>query len=154
MSHRNNLTAWNNGDDLVLAVAANNNKTIVVVNSVGPLILEPWIDHPNVTAVIWAGLGGTETGHALVDVLYGDVNPSGHLPYTIAKSPDDYPAQLETGGTTGEILNITYTEGCVLSLLSSTADAPLLTPLSLACSSITVISMRRTSRRATSSASG
>jgi hypothetical protein len=109
------LTAWNNGDALVLAVAANNSNTIVVVNSVGPLILEPWIDHPNVTAVIWAGLGGTETGNALADVLYGDVTPSGRLPYTIAKSPDDYPAQIETGGTSGEILNITYSEGYVLS---------------------------------------
>jgi len=35
----------------VLAVAAQNPNTIVVVHSVGPMILEPWIDHPNVTAV-------------------------------------------------------------------------------------------------------
>lgn len=48
---RKNLTAWHNGDNLVLAVAAQNNNTIIIVNSVGPLILEPWIDHPNVTAV-------------------------------------------------------------------------------------------------------
>ena len=47
----NNLTAWHGGDALVLAVAAQNNNTIVIVNSVGPLIMEPWIDHPNVTAV-------------------------------------------------------------------------------------------------------
>lgn len=47
----NNLTAWNGGDQLVLTVAAQNNNTIVVVHSVGPLILEPWIEHPNVTAV-------------------------------------------------------------------------------------------------------
>src|SRR6266550_7475480 len=47
----NNLTAWHTGDQLVLAVAAQNNNTIVVVHSVGPLILEPWIEHPNVTAV-------------------------------------------------------------------------------------------------------
>ena len=46
-----NLTTWHGGDDLILAVAAQNNNTIVVVNSVGPLIIEPWIDHPNVTAV-------------------------------------------------------------------------------------------------------
>jgi len=45
------LTAWHGGDALVLAVAEQNNNTIVVVNSVGPLIMEPWIDHPNVTAV-------------------------------------------------------------------------------------------------------
>ena len=35
----------------MLSVAAQNNNTIVIVNSVGPLIVEPWIDHPNVTAV-------------------------------------------------------------------------------------------------------
>jgi beta-glucosidase len=40
---RKNLTAWHGGDDLVLAVAAQNNNTIVIVHSVGPLILEPWI---------------------------------------------------------------------------------------------------------------
>ena len=39
------------GDPLVLAVAAQNNNTIVIVNSVGPLIVEPWIEHPSVTAV-------------------------------------------------------------------------------------------------------
>jgi len=103
------LTAWHSGDALVQAVAAKNSNTIVVVHSVGPIILEPWIDNPNVRAVIWAGLGGTETGNALVDVLYGDVNPSGRLPYTIAKSPNDYPAQLATG------TEIKYTEGYVVS---------------------------------------
>ena len=51
MRCRKNLTAWHGGDDLILAVAAQNNNTIVVVHSVGPLILEPWIDHENVTAV-------------------------------------------------------------------------------------------------------
>jgi len=49
-----NLTAWHGGDALVEAVAAQNNNTIVVVHSVGPLILEPWIQHPNVTAVYLA----------------------------------------------------------------------------------------------------
>jgi len=114
--YRKNLTAWLNGDALVRAVASQNNNTIVVINSVGPLILEPWIEHPNVTAVVWAGLGGTETGNALVDVIYGAVNPSGRLPYTIAKSPKDYPTQLVLGGNGEEILNITYSEGCVFGI--------------------------------------
>lgn len=48
---RKNLTAWHGGDALVKAVAAQNNNTIVIVHSVGPLIVEPWIEHPNVTAV-------------------------------------------------------------------------------------------------------
>jgi len=108
---RQNLTALHGGDNLVLTVAAQNNNTIVVVHSVGPLILEPWIEHPNVTAVLWAGLPGNEAGNALVDVLYGDRNPSGRLPYTIAKQPSDYPAQLIEGGGTNDILDIPYTEG-------------------------------------------
>ncbi|KAE9407346.1 glycoside hydrolase family 3 protein [Gymnopus androsaceus JB14] len=110
---RNNLTAWKGGDDLVLAVAAQNNNTIVVVHSVGPLILEPWIEHPNVTAVLWASLPGTEAGNAITDVLYGDWNPSGHLPYTIAKNATDYPTSifLGTESLPNNIeLNVTYSE--------------------------------------------
>jgi len=56
--------------------------------------MESWINHPNVTAVIMAHLPGQESGNALVDILFGDVNPSGKLPYTIAKSQADYPAQV------------------------------------------------------------
>ncbi|KAG2356919.1 glycoside hydrolase family 3 protein [Suillus spraguei] len=108
---RNNLTAWHNGDDLILAVAAQNNNTIVVVNSVGPLIIEPWIGHPNITAVVWAGIQGQEAGNAISDVLYGAHNPSGRLPYTIAKDIADYPAQLVTDGSGSEIVTIDYTEG-------------------------------------------
>ncbi|KAG1731429.1 glycoside hydrolase family 3 protein [Suillus lakei] len=108
---RNNLTAWHNGDDLILAVAAQNDNTIVVVNSVGPLILEPWIEHPNITAVVWAGIQGQEAGNAIADVLYGTCNPSGRLPYTIAKDPADYPAQLITNGSGSDIVTIAYTEG-------------------------------------------
>ncbi|KAJ8591217.1 glycoside hydrolase family 3 protein [Rhizopogon salebrosus TDB-379] len=108
---RQNLTAWHQGDELILAVAAQNNNTIVVTNSVGPLIIEPWADHPNVTAIVWANLGGNEAGNAIADILYGAWNPSGKLPYTIAKSPMDYPAQLVLGGTAADILSINYTEG-------------------------------------------
>jgi len=61
--------------------------------------------------VVWAGLQGNEAGNSLVDVLYGDWNPSGRLPYTIAKSLPDYPAQLISGGGDQDILDIPYTEG-------------------------------------------
>ncbi|EEB93350.1 hypothetical protein MPER_08002 [Moniliophthora perniciosa FA553] len=108
---RLNLTSWHNGEDLILAVAEQNNNTIVVVNSVGPLIVESWINHPNVTAVLWAGLQGSETGNAITDVLYGDWNPSARLPYTIAKSVDDYSAHLIQGGGKGDIISVDYTEG-------------------------------------------
>lgn len=103
---RNDLNAWHSGNALVAAVAAVNTKTIVVVNAVGPIIMEPWIDNPNVVAVVWAGLLGQEAGNAITDILFGDVNPSGRLPYTIAKSPSDYGAAVQTGGGT-----INYSEG-------------------------------------------
>ena len=48
---RKNLTLWHNGENLITAVANNNKNTIVVAHSVGPVIVESWIDHPNVTAV-------------------------------------------------------------------------------------------------------
>ena len=92
-------------------MAAQNPNTIVVVHSVGPLIIEPWIEHPNVSAVVWAGLGGPETGNSLVDVLYGDVNPSGRLPYTIARNFSDYGTELTLGGSDTSIIQIPYDEG-------------------------------------------
>ena len=108
---RNNMTLWGNADNLISAVAEVNPNTVVVVHSVGPAILEPWIENPNITAVLWASLPGQESGNSLVDVLYGDFSPSGRLPYTIAKSLADYSAQLVTGGTETDIILIEYTEG-------------------------------------------
>ncbi|KAF8442788.1 family 4 carbohydrate esterase [Kalaharituber pfeilii] len=87
---RNDLHAQLNGDELVLAVAKNCRNTVVVVHSVGPIIMEKWINHRNVRAVVWANLPGQESGNALVDVLYGYINPSGKLPYTIGRSLEDY----------------------------------------------------------------
>ncbi|KAG8737691.1 hypothetical protein FRC12_017053 [Ceratobasidium sp. 428] len=106
---RNNLQAWHGGDALVAAVAAVNKNTIVVVHSVGQIVVEPWIDHANVTAVLWAGLQGQEAGNAVVDILWGAVNPSGRLPYTIAKSASDYSASVVTSG--GGTVQIPYNEG-------------------------------------------
>ena len=61
--------------------------------------------------VVWAGLPGQESGNSLVDVLYGDYNPTGRLPYTIAKDINDYPAQRTLGGEADDIISIPYKEG-------------------------------------------
>ncbi|CCO32426.1 hypothetical protein BN14_06486 [Rhizoctonia solani AG-1 IB] len=53
--------------------------------------MESWIDNPNVTAVIFAYYPGQETGNAIASILYGEVNPSGKLPFTLGKSLSDYP---------------------------------------------------------------
>lgn len=93
---RNDLDPWHGGNELVAAVAegAAGKPVIVVVYSVGPVIMESILSHENVVGVVWAGLGGQEQGNALVDVLYGSVNPNGKLPYTIAKATEDYGTTL------------------------------------------------------------
>ena len=83
--------------------------------------MEAWVDHPNITAMyglfrflvsivnpvssVHAGLQGQEAGNTLVDILWGAVNPSGRLPYTIAKSPSDYSADI------GYNHDVNYSEG-------------------------------------------
>lgn len=98
---REHLSIDWDGDAVVESVAKYCNNTIVVTHSSGINTL-PWADHPNVTAILAAHYPGQETGHSLVDVLYGDVNPSGHLPYTIALNGTDYNAPPTTAiNTTG-----------------------------------------------------
>lgn len=77
-------------DNLVSNVASQCPNTIVIIHAAGIRTVDAWIDHPNITAVLFAGLPGQESGHSLVDVLYGDTNPSGKLPYTVAKQETDY----------------------------------------------------------------
>lgn len=89
------------GDAVVESVASKCNNTIVVTHSSGINLL-PWADHENVTAILAAHFPGEESGNSLVDILYGDVNPSGHLPYTIALNGTDYNAPPTTAiNTTG-----------------------------------------------------
>ncbi|GJJ13771.1 hypothetical protein Clacol_008028 [Clathrus columnatus] len=91
---RNNMNLWYNGDKLIGEVASVNNNTIVIIHSTGPVLMEPWSTSPNVTGIIYAGTPGEQAGPAIVDILYGLVNPSGRLPFTIAKNASDYPADI------------------------------------------------------------
>jgi beta-glucosidase len=77
-------------DKLIKSVADQCNKTIVVLHNAGPRLVDQFVDHPNVTAIIFAHLPGQETGNALVSLLYGESNFSGKLPYTVAKNESDY----------------------------------------------------------------
>ncbi|KAI1863426.1 hypothetical protein JX265_008820 [Neoarthrinium moseri] len=98
---REHLSVDWNGDDVVESVAKYCNNTVVVTHSSGINTL-PWADHPNVTAILAAHFPGQESGNSIVDVLYGDVNPSGRLPYTIALNGTDYNAPPTTAiNTTG-----------------------------------------------------
>ncbi|KJY01517.1 beta-glucosidase like protein [Zymoseptoria brevis] len=77
-------------DELVKNVAAQCNNTVVVIHNAGVRLVDAWIDNDNVTAVIFGHLPGQDSGRSVVQILYGDVSPSGRLPYTVAKSPSDY----------------------------------------------------------------
>ncbi|KAI1823530.1 glycoside hydrolase family 3 protein [Xylaria intraflava] len=91
---RKNLTLWGNGDELIKTVSSNCNNTIVVIHSVGPTLVTDWYDSPNVTAILWAGLPGQESGRGIVDVLYGTVNPAARTPFTWAAKREDYGADV------------------------------------------------------------
>jgi len=78
---------------LVKAVFAANPRTIVVLMSAGPLTV-PWLK-THVPALLQAWWPGEEGGHALADVLFGDVNPAGRLPHTVYASEAQVPPLTE-----------------------------------------------------------
>lgn len=86
-------------DELVSQVARVSKKTIVVVNAGSPVAM-PWIDE--VDAVLYAWFPGQEMGDALVDLLLGEVEPSGRLPVTLPRRLEDTPAFEHHPGRNGE----------------------------------------------------
>jgi len=92
---RNDMEIWFSGSTLIENVAAVCKNTIVVVHSVGPVHM-PWTTNPNITAIVYAGAPGEQTGPGLVDVLFGAVNPSGRLPFSIADDESSYNTVIVT----------------------------------------------------------
>ncbi len=80
---------------LIEAVAKANPNTVVVLHNGSPVEM-PWINE--VKGVVEAYLGGQAVGAAVVSVLYGDVNPSGHLAETFPLKLEDNPSYLSYGG--------------------------------------------------------
>ena len=90
--------------ELIQAVAAANPRTVVVLNGGGPVSLDPWL--PAAAGVLFYWYGGTEGGTALARVLFGDVNPSGHLPCSYPRRLADSPAHA-----TGEAVGVSGAGG-------------------------------------------
>jgi beta-glucosidase len=99
---RTSLALPDGQDDLVRAIAQANPRTVVVVNSGGPVLL-PWRDEVDAVLLTW--FGGQEMGAALADVLLGTREPGGRLPTTWLDSES---AALTTIPTDGAL---EYTEG-------------------------------------------
>ncbi|MEU9017810.1 glycoside hydrolase family 3 C-terminal domain-containing protein [Actinomadura sp. NPDC048394] len=74
---------------IVRAAAAANPRTVVAIVTAGAVITEEWRDA--VPAVLLSWYAGCEGGHALADVLLGDVDASGRLPYSIPVSEEHLP---------------------------------------------------------------
>ena len=89
-----NLSLPNKQDALIAAVAAANRKTVVVLETGGPVTM-PWLD--KVPAVLEAWYPGTSGGEAIASVLFGEVNPSGHLPATFPVSEAQLPRPVLDG---------------------------------------------------------
>ena len=68
------------GQDAVIEALLAVNKNLVVMNISGNAVAMPWATR--VPAIVQGWFVGSEAGHALADVLSGDVNPSGRLPFT------------------------------------------------------------------------
>ena len=90
LGDRNNLTLWQGAEAAIAIVAANCMNTILVVHSTGPVLLEQYKNNANITAILWAGIPGQESGNSIADVLYGRVNPGAKLPFTIGRNRTDY----------------------------------------------------------------
>jgi len=91
--------------EMIRRVTEVNDNTIVVVNTGGPHGMD-WLDSP--AAVLHVGFGGQELSAALVDVLLGEADPGGRLPYTI---PAKYAHSPALPNYPGENSTVRYGEG-------------------------------------------
>src|SRR3546814_3515136 len=88
-------------DALIAAVAKANRNSVVVLETGGPVLM-PWLD--KVPAVIEAWYPGQRGGEAIANILFGAVNPSGHLPITFPEAVLQAPRPAPVGrdGPAGE----------------------------------------------------
>lgn len=103
-------------EELIRAVAHANPHTIVILNNGGPVALGAWAH--DVPSILDMWYPGEENGSALAALLFGDVNPSGKLPVTFPKFPNQvaakstWPAEPYSGSARAvnydEKLNVGY----------------------------------------------
>ncbi len=79
--------------ELIDNVTKNFGKVIIVINSGAQIDCEYFAENEKIQGILFGWQGGMEGGSAIADLLCGDVNPSGKLVDTIAKSYDCYPCK-------------------------------------------------------------
>lgn len=75
--------------DAINAVAGICPNTVVALIGSSAILIDEWEE--KVPAILLPFYGGMEGGTVLAEILFGDVNPGGKLPYTVALKEDDYP---------------------------------------------------------------
>ncbi|WP_426342603.1 glycoside hydrolase family 3 C-terminal domain-containing protein [Pseudoduganella sp. S-14] len=107
------LSLPNKQDELIAAVAAANPRTVVVLETGGPVTM-PWL--PKVPAVLEAWYPGTSGGEAIASLLFGEANPSGHLPATFPASEAQLPRPALDGYPEVENrrFEVSYREGAAV----------------------------------------
>ena len=95
-------------DRLIEAVAAANPRTIVVMETGGP-VLTPWVDQ--VDAVVEAWYPGEQAGPAIARMLFGDVDPGGRLPVSFPVREEDIPAAGNPAQYPGIGTRVEHSEG-------------------------------------------
>ncbi|KQV61470.1 MULTISPECIES: glycoside hydrolase family 3 C-terminal domain-containing protein [unclassified Duganella] len=100
-------------DELIAAVSTANPKTVVVLETGGPVSM-PWL--AKVPAVLEAWYPGTSGGEAIASVLFGEVNPSGHLPATFPASEAQLPRPVLDGypEVADKRFDVEYREGAAV----------------------------------------
>lgn len=93
--------------DQVIRELAKVNKNLVVVNISGNAVAMPWVNE--VPSIVQAWFLGSEAGNAIASILFGDVNPSGKLPFTFPKKLEDNSAH--SVGEFGGKGQVNYKEG-------------------------------------------
>jgi beta-glucosidase len=95
-------------DELIREMAAANKSTLVAVTSGGNVEVSSWIDHVSGLLELW--YPGEQAGNALAEILFGAVNPSGHLPATFEKRWEENPTYANYYPEAGTV-RVTYKEG-------------------------------------------
>jgi beta-glucosidase len=97
------------GEDKLIESIQKVNKNVVVILASGNAITMPWLK--NTPAVVQSWYLGSEAGNALVDVISGDVNPSGKLPFSFPKKLTDIGAHaFDKLCYPGDSVNVQYKE--------------------------------------------
>jgi beta-glucosidase len=97
--------------ELVREVTAANPRTVVVLIASAPYDLREI--ESAASTLVWGWFNGSESGSALADMLFGDVNPSAKLPFTMPVCLEDSPAHA-LNAYPGQNSTVTYEEGILV----------------------------------------